>query len=85
MELAVDLQGKVVSACVLRSVREDFDNAAQAATWQWRFKIPKLTGSEPGFVLTVVICTPDRRCHQQTAQESGNSVLPDRLLRFIEF
>jgi hypothetical protein len=67
IELGVDLQGEVVSACVIRSLREDFDKAAQAATWQWRFKIPRLTGNERGFVLTVSVCSPDQRCDPKTA------------------
>lgn len=74
MELGVDLQGEVISACVIRSARKDFDRAAQAAAWQWRFKIPRITGNERGFVLTVIVCTPDQRCDPKTAntQKSGN-------------
>ena len=74
LELGVDLQSEVISACVLRSLREDFDKAAQAATWQWRFKIPRLTGSERGFGLTVTVCTPDQRCRPKTVntQKSGS-------------
>jgi outer membrane biosynthesis protein TonB len=74
LELGVDRQGEVISSCVLRSLRADFDKAAQAATWQWRFTIPRLTGSERGVVLTVTVCTPDQRCHPKTAntQKSGN-------------
>ena len=74
MELGVDLQGEVISACVVRSVRKDFDRAAQAAARQWLFKIPRITGNERGFVLTVIVCTPDQRCDPKTAniQKSGN-------------
>jgi outer membrane biosynthesis protein TonB len=74
MELGVDLQGEVISACVIRSVREDFDKAAQRAAWHWRFKLPRLAGNERGFVLTVSVCTPDQRCHPKMAntQKSGS-------------
>jgi hypothetical protein len=74
MELGVDLQGEVISACVIRSVRKDFGGAAQAAARQWLFKIPRITGNERGFVLTVIVCTPDQRCDPKTAniQKSGN-------------
>ena len=60
LELGVDLNGQPVSACVLRSVRDDFDKAAQAAALQSRWKVSKLKGGERGFVLTVTVCTPDR-------------------------
>ena len=73
VELGVDLQGEVVSACVIRGVREDFDKAAQAATWQWRFKVPRLTGKERGFVVSVVVCTPDQRCRPKTANTGKSS------------
>jgi len=73
IELGVDRQGAVISACVIRGVRDDFDKAAQAAAWQWRFKLPKLTGNERGFVLTVSVCTPDRHCHQQSARPRASS------------
>ena len=72
IELGVDLQGEVVSACVIRGLRADFDKAAQAAAWQWRFKLPVLTGSERGFVLTVTVCTPDQRCHPKTSSTQKN-------------
>ena len=74
MELGVDLQGEVISACVIRSVRQDFDRAAQAAARQWLFKIPMVTGNQRGFVLTVSVCTPDQRCDPKSAntQKSGN-------------
>ena len=60
LELGVDLTGQPVSACVLRSVRDDFDKAAQAAALQSRWRVPPLKGRERGFVLTVTTCTPDR-------------------------
>jgi TonB family protein len=76
VELGVDLQGEVVSACVIRGVRDDYDRAAQAAARQWRFKVPKLTGNERGFVLTVSVCTPDQRCNPkiENVQKSGGAV-----------
>jgi hypothetical protein len=60
LELGVDLMGQPVSACILRSVRDDFDKAAQAAALQSRWKVPQLKGHERGFALTVTACTPDR-------------------------
>jgi hypothetical protein len=62
LEIGVNLEGDVVSACVIRSLRDDFDKAAQAAVLQWRWKIPKLKGKERGFVVTVTVCTPDKPC-----------------------
>lgn len=82
MELGVDLQGQVVSSCVLRRLRDDFDKAAQAATWQWRFRLPRLTGGERGFVVTVAVCTPDQheRCRNkpETLKRSATSLLSNR-------
>ena len=72
IELGVDLQGEVVSACVIRGIREDFDKRAQDAASQWRFKLPRLTGNERGFVLTVSVCTPDQRCHPKSANIRGS-------------
>ena len=60
LELGVDITGQPVSACVLRSVRDDFDKAAQAAALQSRWKVPPLKGRERGFALTITVCTPDR-------------------------
>jgi hypothetical protein len=60
----VDLHGEVVSG-VVRGVRDDFDRAAQAATRQWRFKLPELTGKERGFVLLVTgTASSDQRRRQ---------------------
>jgi hypothetical protein len=61
LELGIDLQGVVVSACVAKGVRDDFDAAAQAAALQgrWHVAMP-LTGSERGFAIDVTVCTPDR-------------------------
>jgi hypothetical protein len=60
LELGVGLNGKPVSACVVRGVRDDFDRAAQAAALQSRWKVPTLKGRERGFVMTITVCTPDR-------------------------
>jgi hypothetical protein len=38
LEIGVDGEGHVVSACVLRGVRQDFDEAAQHAALQSRWK-----------------------------------------------
>jgi hypothetical protein len=60
LEVGVDLNGKVVSACIMRGVRDDFDKAAQAAALasQWKMPVPHVRVR--GYVLTVTACTPDR-------------------------
>jgi hypothetical protein len=60
IEAGVDLSGKVVSACVMRSVRDDFDKAAQRAALASQWKIPAPRVPVRGYVLTLTACTPDR-------------------------
>lgn len=60
LELGVDRSGHAVSACILRGVRTDFDQAAQTAALESRWKFPQLKGRERGFVFTLIACTPDR-------------------------
>ena len=60
LEVGVDLHGKVVSACVMRGIRDDFDQAAQAAALANQWKIPAPHVPVRGYVLTVTACTPDR-------------------------
>jgi hypothetical protein len=63
LELGVNLAGEVVSACVVRSLRSDFDSAAQRAAIQSRWTVPKARiGKERGFLLYVSVCTPDKKC-----------------------
>jgi hypothetical protein len=64
LEVGVDLTGKVVSACVMRGVRHDFDKAAQAAALagQWKIPAPSASPRLRGYVLTITECTPDKDC-----------------------
>jgi len=62
LEVGVNLEGEVVSACVVRSLRSDLDSAAQAAVLQWRWKVGALKGKERGFAMLVSLCAPDKRC-----------------------
>jgi len=66
MDLAISERGEVVSSCVLRSVRDDFDKAAQVATHQWRWRLPpdSLQGKPPGMMLTVTVVAPGTACGQ---------------------
>lgn len=58
LELGINEEGHVVSACVLRGVRSDFDKAAQAAALKWVWT-PKVVESQPvGVVMTVTFETP---------------------------
>lgn len=59
LELGINLSGDVVSACIVRGLRSDFDKAVVAAALQGRWKIPERKGTECGFVVTVAFCTPD--------------------------
>jgi len=61
LEIGVNEKGHVVSACVLRGVRPDFDTAAQAAASRWLFKPSVLKGQPVGVVVTMTIPTPDRQ------------------------
>jgi TonB family protein len=58
LEVGVAENGHVVSVCVLRSVRPDFDHAAQAAVSRWLFKPPFLDGKPVGIVTTVTMDVP---------------------------
>lgn len=55
LEIGVNTDGRVLSACVLRSLRPDFDRAAQAAARKWRFKPKLLNGTSVGVAMTVSI------------------------------
>jgi TonB family protein len=58
LEVGIDEKGHVLSACVLRGVRFDFDNAAQAAALKWRWNPMRLNGKPIGVVMTVTVGTP---------------------------
>jgi hypothetical protein len=62
LEVGVDLDGKVVSACVMRGVRDDFDKASQVAALQSQWKIPAASVARSGYVVTITECTPDKDC-----------------------
>jgi hypothetical protein len=62
LEVGIDLEGRVVSACVVRGLRNDFDKAAQAAVRQGQWTVGLRRGKERGFVLYVSVCTPDNKC-----------------------
>ena len=66
LEASVNVVGQVVSVCVLRGIRSDFDKAAQNAVLQWRFlnDAVRLNGKPLGVVMTVTVCTPDRKCER---------------------
>ena len=68
MEVGIDLEGRVVSACVVRGLRPDFDSAAQAAVRQDRWKVGQVRGKERGFVLLVSVCAPNTKCGPKPAQ-----------------
>ena len=70
LEVGVNLEGQVVSACVVRGVRSDFDRAAQAAALRSRWRASERKGSERGFVLSVTFCTPDT-CRQNPQPDAG--------------
>ena len=59
LELAINEKGVVVSSCLLRGIRSDFDKAAQVATLGWKFNPYLLKGKPVGVVLTVTVTTPD--------------------------
>ena len=64
LEAGINVEGTVVSVCVLRGIRSDFDKAAQASVvgWQFRNDVVRLNGKPLGVVLTVTVCTPDLKC-----------------------
>jgi len=53
LELGINEEGRVVSACVLRGLRGDFDRAAQAAALQWLWTSKVIDGKRVGVVATV--------------------------------
>lgn len=65
LELGVNKDGHVVSACVLRGLRSDFDKAAQAAALQWLWTPKFVNGKPVGVVITVAFDTPDVRRSNQ--------------------
>ena len=68
LQLGINEKGLVVSACVLRGVRSDFDQAAQAAALHWRWSPCLLHGQPIGAIEAITICTPDRNClHESPA------------------
>jgi hypothetical protein len=48
----------LLSSCVLRGIRNDFDKAAQLATLKWRFTPLLLIGKPVGVVMTVTVGIP---------------------------
>ena len=71
LEVGIDAKGQVVSACVLRGVRSDFDKAAQAAALRWRWNPTVLDGKPVGVVMTVTVCTPDLNCARRQSGGRG--------------
>jgi TonB family protein len=59
LELGVNEEGHVVSACVLRGVRSDFDQAAQAAALEWLWTPKVVKGQRVGVVVTLAFDAPD--------------------------
>lgn len=59
LEIGINEKGRVVSACVLRGVRWDFDKAAQAAALQWWWTSKVLRGKPVGVAMTITVVTPD--------------------------
>jgi IS4 transposase len=66
LEIGINERGEVVSSCVSRGVRADFDRAAQAATRKWRIKrnarLPRERGLPDGsYLSTTYPSARDRR------------------------
>ena len=61
LELAINKKGQVVSACVLRSLRSDFDKAAQAAALKSLWKPQLLKGQPVGAFMAVTFEVPAGR------------------------
>ena len=59
LELTINEKGVVVSPCLLRGIRSDFDKAAQASALRWRFNPYFLKGTPVGVVITMTVTTPD--------------------------
>jgi len=57
LEIGINEKGRVVSACVLRGLRSDFDRAAQAAAMRWLFT-PKVLHGQP---VGVAMISPSAR------------------------
>jgi hypothetical protein len=62
LEIGINDCGEVVSSCVLRGVRADFDRAAQAATRKWRWTVSSLDGKPIGLVMTTTVRAPNGGC-----------------------
>jgi len=71
LEAGIDEKGQVVSACVLRGIRSDFDKAAQSAVLRWRWNPTVLDGKPVGVVMTVTVCTPDMKCNRLQGGQRG--------------
>lgn len=46
-EIGINLDGEVVSACIIRGLRSDFDKAVQVAALQGRWKMLERRGENP--------------------------------------
>jgi TonB family protein len=76
LEVGINEKGLVVSACVLRGIRSDFDEAAQAAALRWRWNPYLLHGKPIGVVITITVCTPDLDCYPRARRSPGPSSQP---------
>lgn len=65
LQLGIDERGEVVSSCVERGVRDDFDTAAQVATRKWRYTVSYFHGLAVGMVSSVTVVAPDHSCQDQ--------------------
>lgn len=65
LQLGIDERGEVVSSCVERGVRDDFDTAAQAATRKWRYTVSHFQGRAVGMVPSVTVVAPKHSCQGQ--------------------
>ena len=61
LELAINEKGLVVSACLLRGIRKDFDTVALEAALRWRFEPKLLDGKPVGVVMMVTVTTPEMK------------------------
>ena len=68
LELGINKTGLAVSACVLRGVRSDFDEAVQAAALRSRWNSYLPHGKPVGLVMTTTVCTPDLNCNARPAR-----------------
>jgi hypothetical protein len=67
LEIAIDEGGRVVSACVVRSLRPDADNAAQRAAMRSTWTRKLLNGRPVGVVMTVTYEFPPPPAWSQPA------------------